>query len=79
MGGYTKKKAQTIIQTWHASGALKNFGLTHQVDLNNVTMVGAISTRVSSDLLLYCKVGTCFRRILKINFATRFYHVYHNI
>ena len=28
LGGYTKKKAQTIIQTWHASGALKNFGLT---------------------------------------------------
>ena len=26
LGGYTKKKAQTIIQTWHASGALKNFG-----------------------------------------------------
>lgn len=40
LGGYTKKKAQTIIQTWHASGALKNFGLTdHQVDLTNVTMV----------------------------------------
>ena len=26
LGGYTKKKAQTIIQTWHASGALKILG-----------------------------------------------------
>lgn len=34
MGGYQKKKGQTVIQTWHAAGALKNFGLTdHQVDL----------------------------------------------
>ncbi|BGE83195.1 teichoic acid glycerol-phosphate primase TarB [Staphylococcus petrasii] len=40
LGGYAKKKGQTIIQTWHASGALKNFGLTdHQVDLNNEKMV----------------------------------------
>lgn len=40
LGGYHKKKGQTIIQTWHASGALKNFGLTdHQVDLNNKKMV----------------------------------------
>ncbi|BBD90800.1 teichoic acid glycerol-phosphate primase TarB [Staphylococcus caprae] len=40
MGGYHKKKGQTVIQTWHASGALKDFGLTdHQVDLNNKAMV----------------------------------------
>lgn len=40
LGGYHKKKGQTVIQTWHASGALKNFGLTdHQVDLNNKKMV----------------------------------------
>ncbi len=40
LGGYSKKHSQTIIQTWHASGALKNFGLTdHQVDLTNNTMV----------------------------------------
>ncbi|MEJ7376259.1 CDP-glycerol glycerophosphotransferase family protein, partial [Staphylococcus caprae] len=29
-----------IIQTWHAAGALKQFGLTdHQVDLSNAKMV----------------------------------------
>ncbi|RIL71896.1 CDP-glycerol glycerophosphotransferase family protein [Staphylococcus devriesei] len=40
LGGYAKKQGQTIIQTWHASGALKNFGLTdHQVDLSNPKMV----------------------------------------
>ncbi|MDQ7109727.1 CDP-glycerol--poly(glycerophosphate) glycerophosphotransferase [Staphylococcus cohnii] len=39
-GGFKKKSQQTIIQTWHAVGALKNFGLTdHQVDLNNKKMV----------------------------------------
>ena len=40
MGGYQKKKGQIVIQTWHAAGALKNFGLTdHQVDLKNKAMV----------------------------------------
>jgi CDP-glycerol glycerophosphotransferase (TagB/SpsB family) len=40
LGGYKKKRQQTIIQTWHAAGALKNFGLTdHQVDLSNATQV----------------------------------------
>ncbi|HBM1924411.1 TPA: CDP-glycerol glycerophosphotransferase family protein, partial [Escherichia coli] len=40
MGGYNKKKGQTVIQTWHAAGALKDFGLTdHQVDVNNQAMV----------------------------------------
>ena len=40
MGGYHKKQNQTVIQTWHASGALKDFGLTdHQVDLNNPSVV----------------------------------------
>lgn len=40
MGGFLKKEGQTVIQTWHAAGALKNFGLTdHQVDLNNNKMV----------------------------------------
>ncbi|MEQ6046431.1 teichoic acid glycerol-phosphate primase TarB [Staphylococcus saccharolyticus] len=40
MGGFKKKKGQSVIQTWHAAGALKNFGLTdHQVDLNNQSMV----------------------------------------
>lgn len=39
-GGFKKKSQQTMIQTWHAVGALKNFGLTdHQVDLNNKKMV----------------------------------------
>lgn len=40
MGGYNKKKGQTVIQTWHAAGALKDFCLTdHQVDVNNQAMV----------------------------------------
>ncbi|MHD0398474.1 teichoic acid glycerol-phosphate primase TarB [Staphylococcus simulans] len=40
MGGYRKKKGQTVIQTWHAAGALKNFGLKdHAVDLSNKKMV----------------------------------------
>lgn len=30
LGKFTKKKGQTIIQTWHASGALKKFGLEDQ-------------------------------------------------
>ena len=65
LGGYTKKKAQTIIQTWHASGALKNFGLTdHQVDLNNVTMVRQYQ-RVYQATDYYIiggkEMGTCFK------------------
>ncbi|MCB7376950.1 CDP-glycerol glycerophosphotransferase family protein, partial [Bariatricus massiliensis] len=40
MGGYRKKKGQTVIQTWHAAGALKYFGLKdHAVDLSNKKMV----------------------------------------
>lgn len=40
LGGYKKKQQQTILQTWHAAGALKNFGLTdHQVDLSNKAQV----------------------------------------
>ncbi|NWK84860.1 CDP-glycerol glycerophosphotransferase family protein [Staphylococcus sp. GSSP0090] len=40
LGGLKKKTNQTIIQTWHAAGALKHFGLTdHQVDLSNAKMV----------------------------------------
>lgn len=40
LGGYRKNKYQTIIQTWHASGALKLFGLAdHQVDNNNKKIV----------------------------------------
>ncbi|MDK9843308.1 CDP-glycerol glycerophosphotransferase family protein [Staphylococcus equorum] len=39
-GGFKKKTNQTVIQTWHAAGALKNFGLQdHQVDLSNKPMV----------------------------------------
>lgn len=40
MGGYRKKAGQTVIQTWHAAGALKYFGLKdHSVDLANRQMV----------------------------------------
>lgn len=40
LGGYRKKKGQNIIQTWHASGALKQFGLKdHQVNLHNRKMI----------------------------------------
>lgn len=40
MGGYRKKKGQTVIQTWHAAGALKYFGLKdHAVDLSNKKIV----------------------------------------
>ncbi|MEB8210900.1 CDP-glycerol glycerophosphotransferase family protein [Staphylococcus succinus] len=40
LGDFKKKTNQTVIQTWHAAGALKNFGLTdHQVDLSNKHMV----------------------------------------
>lgn len=40
MGGFHKKKGQTVIQTWHAAGALKYFGLKdHAVDLTNKKMV----------------------------------------
>lgn len=40
MGGFKKKKQQTVLQTWHAAGALKNFGLTdRQVDLSNNKIV----------------------------------------
>ncbi len=40
LGGFKKKATQTIVQTWHAAGALKQFGLTdHQVDLSNPKMV----------------------------------------
>ncbi|HAR2853384.1 teichoic acid glycerol-phosphate primase TarB [Staphylococcus argenteus] len=40
LGGYKKAPHQRVIQTWHASGALKNFGLTdNQVDLSNKAMI----------------------------------------
>ncbi|HEJ8644533.1 CDP-glycerol glycerophosphotransferase family protein [Staphylococcus aureus] len=40
LGGYNKTSNQHIVQTWHASGALKNFGLTdHQVDVSDKAMV----------------------------------------
>ncbi len=40
MGGFKKKKQQTVLQTWHATGALKNFGFTdRQVDLSNNKIV----------------------------------------
>ncbi|MCU5746915.1 CDP-glycerol glycerophosphotransferase family protein [Staphylococcus sp. SQ8-PEA] len=40
MGSLKKKPTQTVLQTWHAAGALKNFGFTdHQVDLKNKKMV----------------------------------------
>ncbi|MCY1603112.1 teichoic acid glycerol-phosphate primase TarB [Staphylococcus pettenkoferi] len=40
LGSFNKKEGQTVIQTWHAAGALKNFGFTdHQVDLQNTKMV----------------------------------------
>lgn len=40
LGGYRKKAGQKIIQTWHAAGALKHFGLTdHQVDHTNKMQV----------------------------------------
>lgn len=65
LGGYAKKKSQTIIQTWHASGALKNFGLTdHQVDLNNPKMVKQYQ-RVYNATDYYLiggeEMGTCFK------------------
>ena len=86
LGGYTKKKAQTIIQTWHASGALKNFGLTdHQVDLNNVTMVRQYQRvyQATDFILLVVKrwghVLKSHLKLLKINYCHSVYHVYHNI
>lgn len=40
MGGFKKKKQQTVLQTWHATGALKNFGFTdRQVNLSNNKIV----------------------------------------
>lgn len=40
MAGWEKKKGQTVIQTWHAAGALKKFGLEdHAVDLNHKPQV----------------------------------------
>lgn len=40
LGAYRKKDGQKIIQTWHAAGALKHFGLTdHQVDHTNKVQV----------------------------------------
>ncbi|AGZ26023.1 MULTISPECIES: teichoic acid glycerol-phosphate primase TarB [Staphylococcus] len=64
MGAYDKKAPQTVIQTWHAAGALKDFGLTdHQVDLNNQAMVNQYQ-RVYSATDLYLvggdEMGHCF-------------------
>ncbi|CAD7360553.1 MULTISPECIES: teichoic acid glycerol-phosphate primase TarB [Staphylococcus] len=40
MAGLNKKSGQTVIQTWHAAGALKKFGLEDRsVDLNNHKLV----------------------------------------
>ena len=53
LGGY-RKRGQTIIQTWHASGALKLFGLQdHQVDTANTQMVHNIKSLRCDRLLSY--------------------------
>lgn len=71
LGGFHKKKGQTVIQTWHAAGALKYFGLKdHQVDLNNPRMVKQY--RSVYDTTDYYLVGgepmaTCFREAFEVN------------
>lgn len=40
LGSITKPKNQTVIQTWHATGALKKFGLEDEsIDLNNKKII----------------------------------------
>ncbi len=49
-GGYDEFDGEATLQTWHASGALKNFGLTdHQVDVSDKAMVQQYRKVLSSN------------------------------
>jgi len=54
LGGVKKKKGQCVIQTWHASGALKKFGLEDQ----------ALKSRETSEVDQYKKVYNSFDYVL---------------
>lgn len=65
-GAYKKQPNQTIIQTWHAAGALKNFGLEdHSVNLNHhkeVAQHQAVYHAVDKYLIGSTQMGDCFKR-----------------
>lgn len=54
LGGLKKKKEQMIVQTWHASGALKKFGLEDK----------ALENMKSSEINQYKKVYNAFDYVL---------------
>lgn len=54
LGGLKKKKGQYVLQTWHASGALKKFGLEDQ----------ALTNRTEAEVRQYKQVYNSFDYIL---------------
>ncbi|MBI5975141.1 teichoic acid glycerol-phosphate primase TarB [Staphylococcus canis] len=66
MAGFEKKKGQTVIQTWHAAGALKKFGLEdHAINLKHQKVINQYkSVYQATDKYLVggYHMSTCFER-----------------
>ncbi|QLK85431.1 teichoic acid glycerol-phosphate primase TarB [Staphylococcus sp. 17KM0847] len=66
LGSFQKREGQTIIQTWHAAGALKKFGLQdHAVDLTQkktVAQYRAVYKATDKYLVGSEKMAQCFQQ-----------------
>ncbi|WP_316960092.1 teichoic acid glycerol-phosphate primase TarB [Staphylococcus chromogenes] len=72
MAGFKKKKGQTVIQTWHAAGALKQFGFEdHAVNQDNVLSVKQYQKvyATTDKYLVGCaQMATCFQNAFRANY-----------
>ncbi|WP_349421092.1 teichoic acid glycerol-phosphate primase TarB [Staphylococcus felis] len=66
MAGFEKKEGQTVIQTWHAAGALKKFGLEdhalHPKNKKAVDQYKAVYSATDKYLVGGYNMSTCFER-----------------
>lgn len=72
MAGFEKKRNQTVIQTWHAAGALKKFGLEdHAVDLTQPRVVNQykkVYQATDKYLVGGENMATCFKRAFEAKY-----------
>ena len=72
MAGFKKKKGQTVIQTWHAAGALKQFGFEdHAVNEDNALSVRQYQRvyAATDKYLVGCaQMATCFQNAFQANY-----------
>ncbi|WP_086428365.1 teichoic acid glycerol-phosphate primase TarB [Staphylococcus cornubiensis] len=72
MAGWRKKEGQTVIQTWHAAGALKKFGLEdHSVDLNqkdHVAQYRAVYQATDKYLVGGQQMAHCFEQAFEARY-----------